>query len=89
MIPACLKKATVGRNELKEELVQSQLVEDSGKAGYALSVISLQVGMKRHDFLRQVIGYDYPKYPWEKDNYCIREEYRQLLTDVLADISQA
>jgi hypothetical protein len=29
--------------------------------------------MAKNDFLRQVIGYEYPNYPWEKDNYSIRD----------------
>lgn len=87
LIPTCLKQPIVSREALKDELVSSQLLDDSTKAGYALSVISLQLGMKKHDFLRQVIGYDYPKYHWEKDNYCVRPDYRQLVIDVLADIS--
>ena len=44
------------------------------------------MGMKKNDFLRQVIGYEYPTYEWEKDNYFIHPEYRQVVTDVLKEI---
>ena len=31
------------------------------------------MGMEKNDFLRQVIGYEYPTNEWEKDNYFIRQ----------------
>jgi hypothetical protein len=49
----------------------------------SLAVISLQLGMLKNDFLRQVLAYEYPTYSWEKDNYRIRPEYRDLVVDVL------
>ena len=42
--------------------------------------------LKKNDFLRQVIGYDYPNYPWEKDNYRVKQEYRDLVQEVLAEL---
>ena len=41
-----------------------------------------------NDFLRQVIGYDYPTYPWEKDNYHIRPEYKDFVRELLPRIRQ-
>ena len=40
------------REELKQELISRQMV-DPTKAGFALAVISLQMGMLKNDFLRQ------------------------------------
>ena len=73
----------VTRNELKEEFVNRGVFRDPAKVGYVLSLISVQIGMAKNDFLRQVIGYDYPNYRWEKDNYCVRDEYRDLVAEVL------
>ena len=84
LIPACLKRDKLSRDELKEEFLRQNPDVEPNKAGFSLSVISGQMGMKKNDFLRQVIGYEYPTYEWEKDNYFIRPEYRQLVTDVVA-----
>ncbi len=75
------------REQLKDELVKRHVLDDPSKAGKALSVISLQVGMQKNDFLRQVLTYEYPTYHWEKDNYRIRPEYRDLVAQVLQDSS--
>lgn len=87
LIPACLKREKLSRDELKEEFLKQNPEVDPSKAGFSLSVISGQMGMKKNDFLRQVIGYEYPTYDWEKDDYFIRPEYRRLVADVLATIS--
>jgi hypothetical protein len=83
LFPACLAREVVTREELKQELVTRQMVDDPTKAGFALSVISLQVGMLKNDFLRQVLTYEYPTHPWEKDNYRLRPEYRELVAQVI------
>ena len=44
-------------------------------------------GMAKNDFLRQVIAYEYPRRPWEKDNFAIRPEYQDLVKEVLAEVS--
>jgi hypothetical protein len=83
LLPACLEKPRLTRDELKQEFLRRNPGVEPAKAGFALSVISGQMGMTKNDFLRQVIGYEYPSYEWEKDNYFIRPEYRQLVQDVL------
>lgn len=87
LLPACLEREHITRDELKREFVRRNVVSDPSKAGYVLTVISGQVGMQKNDFLRQVIGYEYPNYTWEKDNYFIRPEYKQLVKEVLAALS--
>jgi len=87
LIPACLKREKLSRDELKEEFLRQNPEVEPTRAGLSLSVISGQIGMKKNDFLRQVIGYEYPTYEWEKDIYHIRPEYRQLVSDVLAEIN--
>ncbi len=87
-LPTCLERDRVTREELKRELVKRNMVTDLSKAGYVLTIISAQIGMQKNDFLRQVIGYEYPNNPWEKDNYFIRPEYRSLVKEVLASFNE-
>jgi hypothetical protein len=44
--------------------------------------------MKKNDFLRQVVAYEYPRHPWEKDNFSIREQYRDLVKEVLEALQE-
>lgn len=86
LIPACLATTTLSREELKAAFLRQNPDVEPARAGYALSVISGQMGMKKNDFLRQVIGYEYPTYEWEKDNYFVRPNYRELVVVVLAAV---
>lgn len=88
MLPVCLKIERVTREELKQEFVNYGEAESVRQAGYFLSLISQQVGMEKNNFLRQVIGYGYPNYSWEKDNYRIKNEYKELVAEVLKDLQQ-
>ncbi len=88
-LPILLEHDVLPREELKAEMVARGAAETLGAAGYALTSVSLQLGMARHDFLRQVVGYDYPRYEWEKDNYFLRPEHRQLVAEVLAELTAA
>lgn len=83
VLPACLKQDYVTRDELKKEFVKQNVAPEFAKAGFVLTTISGQIGMEKNDFLRQVIGYEYPNFPWEKDNYFVRSEYRTLVEEVL------
>lgn len=62
-------------------------LNDPATVGYVLSLISGQIGMQKNDFLRQVIDYGYPNYPWEKDNYSIRLAYQPLIKEILAGLN--
>jgi hypothetical protein len=44
--------------------------------------------MEKNDFLRQVISYEYPNpnNPWQKDNYGVRDDYRELVKEVLQEL---
>lgn len=84
LLPVCLKSGKVTREQLKDEFVTYGEAESVRDAGYFLSLISQQIGMAKNDFLRQVIGYEYPNNPWEKDNYIIRENYEALVREVLS-----
>ena len=73
---------------VKKAFVTLDPLYDESKVGYYLTLVSSQLGMKKNDFLRQVVAYAYPRHDWEKDNFSIREEYRALVTDVLADLKK-
>jgi len=89
LLPACLEKNIVTREELKSELIKNDPTVDETKVGYYLTVISSQLGMKKNDFLRQVLKYEYPNNPWEKDNFQIIGEYRKLVEEVLNSLNRS
>jgi len=87
LLPVCLEQQSgVTREELKKEFVNRGEAENVRRAGYFLSLISQQVGMEKNDFLRQIIGYEYPNNPWEKDRYRIRDGYGELVREVLDEM---
>lgn len=85
-LPTLLEKGKVTRDQLRKEFVRLKAAPDESQAGYFLSLISNQLGHKWKDYLRQVISFDYPNHPWEKDNFKIREDYVQLVRKVLDKI---
>jgi hypothetical protein len=82
-LPLLLEKGQVTRDQLRKEFVRMGAAPDESQAGYFLSLISNQLGQKSKDYLRQIISYEYPKHSWEKDNFKIREEYRELVQEVI------
>ena len=82
-LPTLLKQGQVTREQLRKEFVRLNAADDESQAGYFLSLISGQLGYAWNDYLRQVIYYDFPNHPWEKDNFKIRDEYTELITRVL------
>jgi len=86
LLPACLDRGTVSRGDLVEAILKSGETNDLTTAGRFASLISSQIGMAKNDYLRQIIGYDYPDHQWQKDNYHIRESYRPLVESVLSEL---
>jgi hypothetical protein len=87
LLPAALERDHITREELKQEFITRNALNDPAKVGYVLSLISGQIGMEKNDFLRQVIDYGYPNYPWEKDNYSIRPAYQPLVREILSELN--
>lgn len=85
LLPACLEKGRVSRTELVEEFLKRGEADDPSTAGRFVSLISSQLGMAKNDYLRQVIGYEYPQHDWQKDNYHIRDGYRGLVEELLSE----
>ena len=89
LLPVCLKKGKVTREQLKDEFVSYGEADSIRDAGYFLSLISQQIGMAKNDFLRQIIGYEYPNNSWEKDNYHIRENYEAIVKRVIEALDES
>jgi len=83
LLPVLLKKDKITREQLKKEFVKAGEATDENKAGYFIALMSNQLGQTKKDFLRQIIHYDYPKYHWEKDNFSIKPEYKELVKEIL------
>ena len=46
------------------------------------------MGQKKKDYLRQVIAYDYPNYSWEKDNFSLKEDYHEMIREILNELKE-
>lgn len=92
MLPKLLKeKGVVTREELKNEFLNKggELGGvDTQQTGIYISLISNQLGQKKKDYLRQIIRYEYPNYPWEKDNFMIEGRYRSMVEEVLKELEE-
>ncbi len=86
LFPALLKTKVLSRDQLKKAFVEFDPNYDESKVGYYLTLVSSQLGMKKNDFLRQVVAYEYPRHHWEKDNFSIRAHYRDLVKEVLDEL---
>jgi hypothetical protein len=51
LFPALLKTRVLTRAQLKRAFVEFDPTYDESKVGYYLSLVSLQLGMKKNDFL--------------------------------------
>lgn len=87
LLPLCLKHKVVTREMIKKELINKGEAEDEGKAGTILTTVSREIGIERRDYLRQIIRYDKPN-PWEKENYRLAEDYRDLVKNLLDEIAK-
>jgi len=87
-LPILLEKGKVSRDELRKEFVRRGAAADESQAGYFLSLISSQLGHKWKDYLRQVVSYEYPNHPWEKDNFSINKDFVGLVKGVLETLKR-
>lgn len=88
LLKLCLKHSVVTRDMIKQELVKQGLSPDIQKSFNMVANISTQMGLEKNDFLRQLISYDYPVYKWEKDNYKLNGDYKEIVEKIcLATVS--
>lgn len=85
LLPACLKHKVLTRDQLKKEFIEVSGFDES-EVGHCISTISSQLGMAKNDFLRQLVSYEYPRHHWEKDNFSIRDEFRDVMIRVLEEL---
>ena len=85
LLPLCLEHAVVTREMIKKELINRGEAHDDGGAGKILTTISREIGGAKRNYLRQILRYDKPN-PWEKENYRIPEEYKELVKDILSKL---
>lgn len=87
LLPALLKNKVLTRNQLKKEFVKLKEAPNESQAGYFIALISNQLGHAKKDFLRQIIKYEYPDNLWTKDNFTLREGFRDLVSDLLDSLN--
>jgi len=88
VLPYLLKNKIVSRDELRKEFAKKGAADDERQAGYFLALISNQLGQMKKDYLRQIISYDYPNNSWEKDNFSLIEEYREVVENILEELKE-
>jgi len=86
LLPALLKKETLKRDQFKKEFVKAGEASDESQAGYFIALISNQLGHAKKDFLRQIINYEYPDNDWTKDNFSLRDGYKELVEKLLEEL---
>ncbi|MEI6816648.1 MAG: endonuclease NucS domain-containing protein [Bacteroidota bacterium] len=89
VLPLLIKnEKVVTREQIKKEFVRTKIAQDERQAGILLAIISNQIGQKSKDYLRQIISFESPNNRWEKDNFSIRKEYKELVEEVLDELSK-
>ncbi|MCW7471710.1 PDDEXK family nuclease [Leptospira kanakyensis] len=84
-LPLLLNNETVNRQMIKDQIVLKGYSDE--KYSFTLvSNLSTQMGLKKNDFLRQIISYSNPNYAWEKENYKIQKDYSKLVEKVLQNL---
>ena len=86
LLPTLLSKKSLTRNQLKKEFVKTGEAPDESQAGYFIALISSQLGHAKKDFLRQIIRYEYPDNHWTKDNFMLRDGYKELVQELLTEL---
>ena len=87
LLPALLEKKQITRNQLEKEFVKTGEAPDESQAGYFIALISNQLGQAKKDFLRQIISYEYPDNHWTKDNFKIREGYKEVVEKLINELN--
>lgn len=87
LLPALLSKKQITRNQLKKEFVKTGEAPDESQAGYFIALISNQLGHAKKDYLRQIISYEYPDNHWTKDNFKLRDGYRELVEELINELN--
>ena len=77
---------TLFGTELKQKLLERKIGKDIGHSGRLLSNISQFLTKKSNPHFRQIIEFQTGGNTGEvKDNYCVKNEYRPLLKEILEE----
>ena len=87
VLPLLMKNKVVSREQIKTELVTKGEACNYKQSGPIMSLISSQFGHEWKGFLRQVIAYEYPNYPWEKDNFSLRPDYKEFVKELVEELN--
>ena len=68
-------------------MIKNNEAQDEKKAGLILTKVLRELGIIKRDYLRQIIQYERPN-PWEKENYQLAEEYKEMVKALLDDLDQ-
>ena len=78
-LPLLIEKEQITRDQLRKDFVRLKAAPRTRAKLATFSFISVQLGHRWRDYLRQIVSYEYPNHPWEKDNFKIREGYKELV----------
>ena len=86
LLPSCLKTRVLTIEQFRRAFVDFDPNCGETKIRNHMIHVSTALGMKTNNFLRQVIEYEYPNHHWIKDNFSVKDRYRQLVTEVLQQL---
>ena len=89
LLPSCLKNKVLTVEQFRKAFVDFDPNYDEKKIPNHMTHVSTELGREKNDFLRQVIAYEYPNQHWVKDNFAIKDQYRQLVADVLGQLKSS
>jgi len=87
LLPLCLKSDVVTRDNIKKQLIKRKEAQDENKAGLILTTTSRELGIRKRDYLRQIIQYERPN-PWEKENYQLVGKYKDMIKALLDELNE-
>lgn len=87
LLPSCLNNKVLTIEQFRKAFVEFDPNCDEKSSRTRVTHVSSQLGIKTNDFLRQVIEYEYPQQHWKKDNFSIKAQYLQLVSDVLEELA--
>lgn len=85
LLPLCLQDEYITRDKIKKEVIRKE-IRTADEAEKIPPLISRELGLESHDFLRQVISYDKPM-PWLRENYRIRDKYKEMIRELLKELN--
>lgn len=83
LLPELFRRDVLTHEELGKCLLTHEPELDPSKVWFSVSAISNQLSTAKNDFLRQAITYELPGNTDLKDNFALRSDYKDLVTEVI------